>query len=81
MDQRKTDKDIQIDELDYKVYLIKELEKEIESRLSNQFSKEFRVVISADAEILTDSKVSLDEQKEILRIVSAYLKDFDTKQN
>jgi hypothetical protein len=52
LDQRKTDKDIQIDELDYKVYLIKELEKEIESRLSNQFSKEFRVVISADAEYL-----------------------------
>jgi len=67
-------------ELDYKAHMLKELEKEIEEHLKQEFSKAFRVVISADAEVLTDESVTTREKAEILRIVSSYLRDFDIKQ-
>lgn len=70
----------QIYEADYRAYLLKELETEIEKHLKQEFSKSFKVVISADAEVLTDEKVTVEEKAQILRIVSSYLRDFDVRQ-
>jgi DNA repair photolyase len=66
-----------INDIEYKVFMKQKLEKEIENILSKKYSKEFRVSISADADILTDSELSQREKSEILKLISAYLLEFD----
>lgn len=68
-----------IDDINYKLYLNQKLEREIETVLKKQFHKDFRISISADADILTEEKLDDYEKKEILRFVSAYLLDFDSQ--
>jgi Zn-finger domain-containing protein len=69
----------EIQELEYKAYLKQKLEKEIEENLHKKFSKNFRISISADADILTDSELDNDEKIEVLKLISTYLLDFDIK--
>jgi len=69
----------EIQELEYKAYLKQKLEKEIEDNLQKKFAKNFRISISADADVLTDTELSNDEKIEILKYISAYLLDFDIK--
>jgi|GEM_PF-5759672 len=68
-----------IDELNYRSFLKKKLEEEIEDKLKQELQKDFKVVISADAEILTDEELKKDEKELIMKTVSTYLIDFDTK--
>lgn len=69
----------EIQELEYKAYLKQQLEKEIEENLHKKFSKNFRISISADADVLTDTELNNDEKIEVLKMISAYLLDFDIK--
>lgn len=72
-------KDTIIKDLEYKAYLKQKLEKEIEENLHKKFSKNFRVTISADADVLTESELNNDEKIEVLKLISTYLLDFDIK--
>lgn len=69
----------EIQDLEYKAYLKQKLEKEIEDNLQKKFSKNFRISISADADVLTDAELNNDEKIEVLKLISTYLLDFDIK--
>jgi len=66
-----------INDIEYKAFMKQKLEKEIEKVLTKKYSRDFRVSISADADILTDTELSQKEKSEILKIISAYLLEFD----
>jgi len=66
-----------INDIEYKVFMKQKLEKEIEDLLTKKYSRDFRVSISADADVLTDTELSQKEKSEILKIISAYLLVFD----
>ncbi len=65
--------------IEYKLLMKEQLEREVEDILYKKFSKKFRISISADADVLTDSYLEPDEKKEILKIISSYLIEFDLK--
>ena len=56
-----------------------QLERELEEVLYKKFSKEFRISISADADILTSEDLKNEEKQEVLKIISAYLIAFDSQ--
>lgn len=70
-----------IEEVTYRSFLKKKLEEEIEDKLRQDFERDFKVVISADADILTDAELKPAEKMLIMKTVSTYLLDFDTKSN
>jgi len=69
----------EIKDLEYRIFMKQKLEKEIEAVLEKKFSREFRISISADADVLTDGDVNPQEKNEILKTISAYLLEFDSK--
>ena len=70
-------KDQTINDIEYKAFMKQKMEKEIENILTEKYSKDFRVSISADADVLTNSELSQKEKSEILKIISEYLLEFD----
>lgn len=66
-------------DVNYKTYLSQNLEKEIEMRLKSEFHKDFKIAISADTDIITDANLEDSEKKEIIKLVSAYLINFDSQ--
>jgi hypothetical protein len=66
-------------DLEYKLLMKEQLERELEQILYKKFLKDFRISISADADILTSSELKHEEKQEVLRIISAYLIAFDSE--
>lgn len=66
-------------DLEYKLLMKEQLERELETILYKRFAKEFRISISADADILTSSELKHEEKQEVLKIISAYLIAFDSQ--
>lgn len=66
-------------DLEYKLLMKEQLERELETILYKRFAKEFRISISADADILTSGELKHEEKQEVLKIISAYLIAFDSQ--